>query len=225
MHLPNLRDGLASLLLWLTFMLACAFYGVGANLIMLLAASACLLLALATLGPRRLLARFAGSSGRRDPRLWVCLWVLVVLAASYQFVSISPESSLGVSWVLASLPLWFLAYSSLSNRAWLRAGLLVTVSCFALVSALRFLFDGQKAYEPLADPNNYASLLYLAWIPLTHQLLLAGWGRPALARWQMVCGYALCGLLALVIFATSSRVGSLILLAALAGCSLPGASG
>jgi len=207
------KDATVSLMLWLSFLCASGFYGVGANLVMLLASCALLLLALAVLGPRRLLDVYSG----RDWSGWVAVWILAVLTCSYLFFTISPESSFAASWVFACIPLWFLAYRALRVRRWAQLALFGTVSIFAVISVVRFLFEGQQAYEPLMDPNTYASLLYLAWIPFAHHTLQLGWKRPDGSRAAEVGRYALCAVLALAVFATSSRIGAFAVAAALLG--------
>jgi hypothetical protein len=207
-----LRSSLISLLLWLSFLTACLFYGVQENVIVL-CLSIGLMLAAAILSPwRRVMARFS----RKTIDGWLCLWSLGCLVISYSFVTISPESSFAVTWILACLPLWYLVISALPDRRLLHWLLIGTVLVFALLSALRFVVSGQLAFEPLTDPNNYASLLYLAWIPLAHRLLLGEW-RDTLQPNQRLFAHIMLMILALALFATSSRVGLAVVCAALAG--------
>jgi O-antigen ligase len=207
-----LRITLTSLLLWLSFLSACLFYGIGENLILLFASTGFLLLSIALIPPQRFIALFSRS--RSDG--WWCLWVLGVLLISYHLVTISPDGGFAGSWVLASAPLWYLSYAAVGDRSLVRRLLIATITVFAVISALRFVTTGQRAFEPLIDPNNYASLLYLFWIPLTHRILVSHWqGRFRIV--QLLPGIALTLVLAMAIFATSSRVGSLIVAAAFAG--------
>jgi len=209
----NTRDVLTSLLLGLSFLTACGYYGVGANLVVLLTSTGCLLLALAVLGPTRL----AVTLRAKDWGVWLSLWVLLVLVVSHLYFSISPENSYAASWPLASIPLFYLAYRSLGVRRWLAGGVVCCVVAFAIVSVVRFLVTGQRAYEPLNDPNGYATLLYLVWIPFAHRLLLTAWsGAGSWTRWH-VAGYAVCAVVALALFATYSRAGTLMIAGALAG--------
>ena len=208
----TLRSTVISLLLWLSFLAACLFFGVQENIIVLFLAVG-FLLAAAIVSPwRQVMARF--SRQRIDG--WLCLWSLGFLVISYCFVTISPESSFPVSWILACLPLWYLVNSALPERWLLHRLLIGTALVFALLSVIRFIHRGQAAFEPLTDPNNYASLLYLVWIPLAHRLLLGEWRGTMMLNQRLVAHISLM-ILALAIFATSSRVGLAIVAAALVG--------
>ncbi len=211
-HIRSLRTSVVSLLLWLSFVVSCLFFGIGENLLVLLLAVGLLLVAVTLIPPGRFMAAF--SRQRIDG--WWCLWVLAILLFSYHFVSIAPEGGYAVSWTLACLPLWFLGYAALSDRRLLRTLLVATITLFALMSVLRFWLTGQRAFEPLLDTNNYASLLYLLWIPLGHRLLVGYWQQKS-TPFRQLLGYLLSMVLAMATFATSSRVGSLIVAAALLG--------
>jgi len=208
----SLRTLATNLLLWFSFLSACVFYGVGDNQILLLFSTGLLLLAIALIPPARIGSVFSG----QRPDGWICLWVLAFLVFSYHYLSISKESSFAVSWILASVPLWYLACAALRERRLLVVLLVSTISLFALVSDVRFFGYGQRAFEPLLDPNNYASLLYMCWIPLAHWLLLHEWRAPLKLQLRIPL-YGLLMLLAVAIFATSSRVGTVIVALALIG--------
>ena len=45
------------------------------------------------------------------------------------------------------------------------------VVALAAISDVRFVLFGERAHQPLVDPNNYAALMYLVWIPLVHRHL------------------------------------------------------
>ena len=91
-----------------------------------------------------------------------------------------------------------------------------TIAVFAIHSAVAFLSNGQRAYEPLSDANHYASMLYLVWIPLAHYLLVGSW-QQRMPAGRLLPIHVLLFVFAMVIAATASRVGMFILLAALAG--------
>jgi hypothetical protein len=84
------------------------------------------------------------------------------------------------------------------------------VIAFAAVSSARFVLLGERAHQPLVDPNNYAALMYLVWIPLAHQYLVQGWrGERTTPFWHagvLASSFALV----LAIIATRSRTAMMI---------------
>ncbi len=208
----RLRDLVPAVLLWLGFCASLIFYGVGFNLIVLLLASLPPLIVLTLQGP----APGIAAVRRLDPRVLTALWIVVAIVVSYQAVTISADSSFAASWMLACIPLWYLAYRTLPARRLLRNALFATVALLGVISTVDYLATGTRAYEPLRDPNNFATLLYLAWIPFAHDLLLRTWrdGSTTARLWP---GYLLSLALTLAIFATFSRVGLVLVAAALGG--------
>ena len=59
---------------------------------------------------------------------------------------------------------------------------------------------GERAHQPLADPNNYAALMYLVWIPLAHQYVAQGWrgARTASVRHALVLASSFMLVLAII---------------------------
>ncbi len=208
----SLRSSLINTLLWLSFISACLFYGVAENVMLLFFCAGFLLFACLFTPFSDWLRLY------RSQRfgVWLCLYFLVVLTLAYQFVTISADSSFAMSWVLALPVIWYLVYAANSHRRWLRIALVATVCAFAVHSAVAYLAFGVRAYQPLGDPNHYASLLYLVWIPLAHLTLQRSWQGDAELRW-LIPGHLLLFTVALAIAATGSRVGLVLIGAALLG--------
>jgi O-antigen ligase len=142
---------------------------------------------------------------------------LVYLVLCYH-LSISPDDSFAASWVLAATPLAFVGATVIeddrTSRRWLLGAPLAITLLLAMSSALRFVLFGERAQAPLVDPNNYAALMYLAWIPLVHRDLTRGWsGRARSVRLQFGV-FAASFVLVLAIVATRSRTALVLV----AGC-------
>jgi hypothetical protein len=197
-------------LLIASFWLSCIFYSVGFNLLLLQMSVLGPLLVLLISGPRRLTGVMEAS-----PKLFaLCVGVIVLLCFHYTFITVSPEASYPYTWIVASIPLWILALSVTGKPRYVAIGIGFSVLAMAIVSAVRFVLYDQRAYDPLADPNNYATLVYLAWIPAAHFCLLQLWERPS---WLPYAGLAVMTVAAsLSVFATGSRAGSAILVGAVA---------
>src|SRR5262249_55177321 len=99
-------------------------------------------------------------------------------------------------------------------QRWVLIAPLAIVLGLASISSFRFVLFGERAQWPLVDPNNYATLMYLAWIPLVHRHLTRIWsGRsssPPSEYGALVASFVLV----LAIVATRSRTALLIV----AGC-------
>jgi hypothetical protein len=173
-----------TILLVSSFWLSCIFYSVGYNLLMLQLAVAGPLLCLLIAGPERLWSVLQNSRMISA----VGLGTIVLLSLHYSLFSISPEASYPYAWVMASIPLWLLALSVMAKPHFVAIGIAGSVLAMALVSDVRFILDGQRAYDPLADTNNYASLVYLTLIPATHYLLLRLWQRPSPTLYAVLVG-------------------------------------
>ncbi len=141
--------------------------------------------------------------------------MLGYLVVAYR-LSIRPENSFAASWVLAAAPLAFISGSAVMQNAmaWrvlhdfdlgvgdrTRCRVLRHGSCCSVsVRISRWL-----------DPNNYATLMYLVWIPLVHRYLAQGWrgARDDLAyRHALVLASSF--ILVLAIIATRSRTALVI---------------
>ncbi|MEZ5596179.1 MAG: hypothetical protein R3E84_07280 [Pseudomonadales bacterium] len=137
-------------------------------------------------------------------------WIFVTLAAlaltSSQLFSLSPDSSFSALWGPALGLMAFLAGARSGvflRMAW-RAVVFV-VLLLALRSVWALVLDGQRPGWPMTDQNNYASLLYLAFIPLLHEHLVASWTRSPSRYPRLAPLVSLVG--TLVILASGSRVG------------------
>ncbi len=188
---------------WLTlcFFLSCYFYGAELNPLLALPA---------LLGPLGVLA-FASSNRverlRRDaPTLFYSCIAAIVLIIGHQLIfSRAPGTSFVPGVVLVCLPLWALVVALLKapRQLWIMISVLVTA--FAVLSALEFVFTRQRAHAPLRDPGNYATLLYMIWLPWLVALLgvkLSGRARVLYA--------GLFALLLLALLATHLRFAMLL---------------
>jgi O-antigen ligase len=191
------------------------FTGSGANLVILALAMAALLAALACVGP-------VGIARTLDDNPWgpgLALGMLAYLVIAYR-LSVSPDSSFAASWVLASGPLVFVCGSAVvRDPSSFRAITLcigAVVTALAMYSAIRFVLFGERAHEPLVDPNNYSTLLYLTWIPLVHWYLARGWRGRTSSGGVMAVVLASSFVLLLAIIATRSRTSLLIVAGAFA---------
>jgi O-antigen ligase len=205
----------ASIFLALAAVVSLVFQGTAANLLYLAATAASLLVALSCVGTGAILQRL-------DANRWgfgLVLAMLGYLVVAYR-LSISPDNSFAASWVLAAAPLAFIAGSAVMRNSAATRVLTTSTStlviALAAVSSVRFVLLGERAQQPLVDPNNYATLMYLVWVPLAHRYLAQGWrGEPtALVRhsWVLASSFVLV----LAIIATRSRTALLIVGGALA---------
>ena len=207
MSVRDPRSLVAASFLVAAFVTSLFFHGTGDNLVALVAAATLLLLAVTSVGTERLCAAVAGAPG---PSILAGA-TLVVLVLNFQW-SLSKDTSFGAAWVLAGLPISFLIARGLDGerRQWLAHALIGCGVLLAAISFFRLLAFGERARLPLTDPNNYATLLYLLWIPWVHQALVRRWrGEPrnlAATSVEVGCSF----LLVAGVFATQSRTALLI---------------
>lgn len=199
-----LRGWMTLLGLSFAFLVSCYFYGVGFNPIFLV---------LVYLGPIAFLSLEDASSlavkVRSESRffLW-CLVAMLAIAGHHLFLSVSPDSSFIPSLVLASLPLWALCVALSSQREMLLRIVTGVVFLFAGVSVYDYVVTGQRAHAPLWDPSNYATLLYLVWIPWICRALGTEHASVGRCLWLCLASAAV----ALALLATQSRVALLVVL-------------
>ena len=165
------RQSSALLFLFLTFCTSLFFYGTGLNLSVLLLAAVFLMMSLSSLGLHRLFATL-----RQDRGGQVGLLAVAYLSVSYHW-SVSPDNSFAATWVLVALPLTYLIVRSLKDslRRQSLLWMMIAVLVLALNSLIRFLVFGERAHQPMTDPNNYAALMYMGWIVLVHYSLSQQW--------------------------------------------------
>lgn len=215
MHASSGRRLTAAALV-LTFAVALSLVQRSSSALVFLAlTSAALLTALVCLGPAAISQRFAANR----QAFGLALAMLGYLILAYR-LSIRPASSFSSSWVLAAGPVAFIGGAVLTHNATAWRVLTISIStlviALASVSCVQFVLAGERAYQPLADPNNYAALMYLIWIPLAHQYLAQGWRgerTPSVRHcWVLASSF----MLLLAIIATRSRAGMMIVGASLA---------
>ena len=144
------------------------------------------------------------------------LLLVGLLAVLYQ-LSLSQDLSFIPTWILgaALLSYWLLISASQATRLVLWWCLVAIGAVVALYSCWEFLRFGVRASKPINDPNNYASQLYLLWIPSLHLVLQRRWtGTPSSALWAAL-GLAGTALVTFTMFATESRAGMIIMAVAL----------
>ena len=191
--------------MWLgaCFAVSCYFYGVGFNLLF----SAVALLGpagvLIATSPRTLAATLAANPGV----FWACVVSVAGIVLQHLLFSISPDSSFAPSIILSAVPLWACAILIVPRPALVFQGIFWLIAVFATVSAAEFVLAGIRAHAPLWDPNNYVTLLYLAWIPWVLQRL----AQPAVAVRGISIGLV-TWLFAVALLATHSRFALLVLL-------------
>ena len=188
------------------------FYGVGFNLLFLWVASLGLSVAYIVRGPAQALQRL------NDQPLFalICYFALLMLVVSHNGFSLSPDSSFAPSIIAACLPLLLLAvrvedaHKTYAVAAWL-------IFVFAAMSVVEFVWSGQRAHTPLFDPNNYVTLLYLAWIPwiLNRQVL------PATPRRLLLSG-GVTLVVCVAMFATTSRFAQIVVVGMVAVLTVQG---
>lgn len=140
----------------------------------------------------------------------VCISALILIVLHHSLFSISVDTSFAPSWIAAMLPLMALL-GLLTNPALVFTGIAWIVFLFAAISAVEFTFWGLRAHTPLFEPNNYVTLLYLAWLP---------WVLTRAAADAQPAQHILSALITLIVctamFATHSRFAFLVV----AGCCL-----
>ena len=143
--------------------------------------------------------------------------VVLLLAALYQ-ASLSQDVSYVPSWMLGCslAAYWLLLGCNQATRMLLWWLLVATTAAIACYSSWHFVIDGVRASKPINDPNNYASQLYLLWIPSLHLLLTNHWAGRTTGVLASLVAIAGTALVAFTMFATESRAGMIILLVALA---------
>lgn len=207
----GIRSAMAPIAVLGAFALGLFFWGVDTNFAILVAAAALLLVGVSGVRHIAALAVAAPSA------FAFAVVALAVLVLNVQ-LSVSKEESFAPAFVLAALPLTFLAAASMSapQRRLLERGVWVIVVGLAMISLARLLLFGERARLPLVDPNSYATLMYLVWIPFVHVQLERQWrGVPSMGLRRGV-EYACSSLLVLAIFATHSRAGFVIVMTAFA---------
>lgn len=209
------RPIVASIFLALAVVASLVFQNTGANLLYLALAAAALMAALVCVGPTAI-------SERLEVNPWgfgLALSMLGALVVAYR-LTISPDNSFAPSWALAAAPLAFISGSEVMQCTAARRAVKTSISALvivlAAVSSLRFVSFGERAQQPLVDPNNYATLMYLVWIPLVHQYLVQGWRDEATSYRRQCLWLASSFVLVLAIVATRSRTALLLVGVALA---------
>jgi len=205
----------AALLLMMSLVVALFFRGPTVNLLVLSLAAAAWLAALSCLGPNGL----SEALGWNRTGLLLALSAIGYLIVAYRF-SISPGNAFAPSWVLAAAPVTFICGSALvPHRAATHVlEVLVTALVVGLagLSAYRFVVFGERAHQPLVDPNNYAALMYLVWIPLVHRHLSRGWRDLSESPLQQSLVFLSSFALVLALMATRSRTSLIVVGTAIA---------
>ena len=212
----SLRLVVAALLLGASFIASLAFHGTSTNLRVVAIAIALLLGSLGCVGGRGLVDALE----RNRAGVLLSLAMLGYLIVAYR-LSLSPDNSFAASWVLASGPMAFLATSAIVRDVRARRAATLSISAvvvaLAAYSSVRFVGLGERAHDPLVDPNNYAALMYLVWIAFVHRHLLRA-TTPGAADSRAVLAATLVTsfVLLLAIVATRSRASQLVVLGAFA---------
>ena len=182
------------------------FYGMTVNAVVLLLAVFGLLTAASLLGPRRLAQGMAEVPWASA----LAVAAVVLLGLNYQ-LSLSKDSSFAASWSLALIPLSFIVARALGVWRWrVCAGLGLLVLAYAAASLWSYFRQGVRPALPLADLNNYCTLLYMVLLPGTYAYLVRAWRSDGLAWWWHLVAHLAVGLIVTVVFATQSRVGTLV---------------
>src|SRR5262249_38806611 len=139
----------------------------------------------------------------------VAFAMLSYVAVAYRF-SLSADNSFVASWVLSAGPIAFLCGLHIASNAGARRNLILAiiaiVALFAANSAGRFVLLAERAHQPMLDPNNYATLLYLVWIPVVHWHLCREWSGSPMSAKQRTAMFSGAFVIVLAIVATRSRV-------------------
>ncbi len=188
--------------------LICApfFTGAGANLVVLMTSCGLLLASYAASG----VDSFANSFKANPKATLLGVASILLVCILYRF-SISRDTSFPVSWIFVAMPLTFIICvnirEQLGGAAILQFTILALVTLLGVYSDIRFFFFGERAHLPLIDPNNFASLMYLVWMPLVHFMLLDTASIFANSRLKRIAGYLISISLLCALFATQSRMG------------------
>ncbi len=142
--------------------------------------------------------------------------VLVLLVVLYQ-TSLSQDLSFTPTWLLAVALISYVLFAvqNRSTQLLLWWALVAVSACIAVFSVWQFFTLGVRANKPINDPNNYASLLYLLWIPSLHLLLVRRWAQQRLPVALQALGLLGTVLVMATMFATESRAGLIIIAVAL----------
>lgn len=215
------RSSATATLLVAAFLISLVFYGPAVNLLVLALVAALLLLALGCVGSNGLTELLdANSAG-----LGLSVAMVAYLIVAYR-LSLSPDNSFAPSWVLAAGPIAFLCSSSVGREPAARRLLVVSGLAFvvllAVISSARFVLFGERAHQPMVDPNHYATLMYLVWIPLVHWHVTRLRQNDPKIDPRLIHGGVLAAsfVLVLSIIATHSRTSQLIIVGALTGWAL-----
>ncbi len=203
------RRVVAALLVVASLTAGLLFQGTSVNLVVLAMASAASLASLVCVWSSGVSEAFA----RNRYGFAMSLGMLGYLTVAYR-LSVSPDSSFAASWVLAAGPLTFICASAIALRPrpkrLLQGSVTALVVALAALSAFRFVFFGERAHQPLVDPNNYAALMYLIWIPLVHRHLTDGWRGLQPSPLQHCLVFASSFVLMLALIATRSRTSLVV---------------
>jgi O-antigen ligase len=211
--LQSRRTVATAILIVAAFAVSLLFKGTGVNLLYLGIAGAALLGAIGCAGTAGVAPLWAANRFA----MLLALSMLGYLLVAFR-LSISPDSSFAPSWVLAAGPLTFIAAAAVvrdrgATRILLAAVVAIAVG-LASVSSFRFAMFGERAHLPLTDPNNYATLMYLVWIPLVHRYLADGWSGRSTTIPRHAFALAASFVLLLALIATRSRTALLVVAAA-----------
>ena len=194
--------------LTLGFLTACHYYGPGVNLSFLLYS---LLLMIAAYVAIPSVTKSAVV--RNHPSLVACLLLsILAITCHHLFFSASKDTSFSPSLVLAALPVSILLGLFLGRQAF--TALFWICALFAANAAVRFVWLGERASSPLVDPGTMTTLLYLAWLPWTHQNLD---GARPVSRNILLLLASVTLVFTLAMFATYSRYALIVVFGALAG--------
>lgn len=204
------RNVATTIALFVSFITLCLFYGMTVNAVVFAVSVFLILISLALVGTRRLLASIVS-----QPLVSaVPVFFLIVLILNYQ-TTISKDTSFAPIWALALVPIVFFVARELGIWRWrLHGAIAIVLLGFAVVSIVRYILSGEEAAAPLTDANNYAALLYLVLIPWSYRYLMKRWSGSMSPTAQLT-GLLGIGLLVMGISATQSRAGILVVTASL----------
>ena len=179
----------------LVFLLACHYFGPGVNLALLFYPSL-LLVGLCATKTSRLV-----SLQQSEPTVfWLTIGWLGTLAVHHLLFSLSPESSFAVSMALALIGVVLLyVLASPTPVAFYRVAFWI-MFVFATFASVKYVLSGERAFTPVADPNNLVTLVFLAWVPWAHKSLAT---RSEPKRWYWAT--AISSIFVLAALATQSR--------------------
>ena len=154
--------------------------------------------------------RFAGDLTSYPLPSIVAIVAIVLLGLNYQF-SLSKDSSFAAALGLALLPLTFLLIRALGRWGWhLHRVLSILVLLIAVISLWNLVLNAKLPTLVLVDPNNYASLLYLALLPWMYIYLKRFWEGGRFAITHHIAVHLGFFVLLATLFATQSRTGLVI---------------